>query len=106
MSFACIYTAAVELVEMEESDRKLSPIMHRTSAFFDRFDSISTFSESTIADSEFVARQIKKHENEWNAESSLNKQSTIYNLRIDNFVIDGGKTIGIHCQREDLMPNS
>lgn len=68
----------------------LSPILERTSAFFDHdYDSISACSESTVADSEFVAQRIARYERE-QSESSQSAQPTVYNLRIDKIVIDGG----------------
>lgn len=49
-----------------------------------------TISGSTIADSEFVANQIKQFEREQNVETSNpNNKATVYNLRIDKVVIDG-----------------
>lgn len=70
--------------------------LRRTSDFFDldyNFDSISTFSESTIADSDFVAQKIMKFENERNQADKHNssKQPNVYNLSIDKVVINGGK---------------
>lgn len=66
----------------------LSPILERTSAFFDQhIDSISEYSVSTVADSEWVAQRIAKFEQEHAEQSS---QPTVYNLRIDKIVIDGG----------------
>lgn len=71
-----------------------SPIFKRTSQNYDHYyDSISAFSESTVADSDFVAQQITKYEKERvnSKNKGNNKQSTIYNLRIDKVVIDGGR---------------
>lgn len=72
-----------------------SPILKRTSQNYDHYyDSISAFSDSTVADSDFVARQITKYEKEKhvnNKNKGNNKQSTVYNLRIDKVVIDGGR---------------
>lgn len=72
----------------------LSPILERTSAFFDHdprdFDSISAYSDSTVADSEFVAQRVAKFERE---QSESCNPPTVYNLRIDKIVIDGGMKI-------------
>lgn len=81
--------------ENEEMDG--TPMERRTSHFYDfdhHFDSISAFSESTIADSDYVAQRIKKFENDRNHDDkrNSNKQSNanIYNLSIDRIVINGG----------------
>jgi hypothetical protein len=78
---------------------KESPILQRTSDFYDdstymhdydRYDSVSAFSGSTIADSEFVAQQIRQFEKDQNAEAKIaNAKPVTYNLRIDKVVIDG-----------------
>lgn len=72
-----------------ESNNLNSPILQRTSDFFDeyRYDSVSAISGSTIADSEFVENQIRQFERQQTAEATNNP--TVYNLRIDKFVIDG-----------------
>lgn len=79
--------------ENEELDG--TPMGRRTSNFFDfdhHFDSVSAFSESTIADSDFVSQRIRKFENDRNHDDkrNSNKQSHIYNLSIDKVVINGG----------------
>ncbi|CRL00274.1 CLUMA_CG013547, isoform A [Clunio marinus] len=67
------------------------------SEIFDNFfDSISNYSESTVANSEFVANQIRKFENDQTlpSQKELNKPQTVFNLHIDKFVIDGNKDGG------------
>jgi hypothetical protein len=75
------------------SNKSLSPIVRRTSRhFYDKYDSISDcFSDSTVAPSDYVQRGIDKFELEQSVQNT-SKQATIYNLRIDKVVIDGGKT--------------
>lgn len=73
------------------SEAKNSPIAKRTSGFFDQiYDSISAYSGSTVADSEYVTQQVRKYERERQMDE-LNPQSTVYNLHIEKFVIDRGK---------------
>lgn len=73
-----------------ESTSSNSPILQRTSDFFDdfRYDSVSAISGSTICDSEFVERKIRQYEKQQNTAEATNN-ATVYNLRIDKFVIDG-----------------
>lgn len=71
-----------------------SPITERTSGFFDEiYDSISAYSTSTVADSAYVAQQVRIYERERQIEeiNKVSKQPTVYNLRIDKVVIDGGE---------------
>lgn len=76
----------------EQSNNSTSPILRRTNDFFDSlYDSISGYSESTVADSEYVAQQISKYEKQQSIDDTYRgKQSTIYNLHIDKVVIDRG----------------
>lgn len=84
-------TSSDEVVLRPAYGRPLSPIVERTSAFFDQhIDSISEYSASTVADSDWVAQRIAKFEQEHIEQSN---QPTVYNLRIDKIVIDGGTTI-------------
>lgn len=71
-----------------------SPILKRTSDFFfdPAYDSISAYSGSTVADSEFVAAGIKRYERERNLEEDKKQtesKPTVYNLHIDKLVFDG-----------------
>lgn len=75
-----------------------SPILKRTSDFFfdPPYDSISASvsmrsTGSTVADSEYVAAEIKKYERERNLEDKKQTESkpTVYNLHIDKLVFDG-----------------
>lgn len=73
-----------------ESTSSNSPILQRTSDFFDeyRYDSVSAISDSTVADSEFIERKIRQYEKQQGSVEATNN-ATVYNLRIDKFVIDG-----------------
>lgn len=90
-------------METDKANQKLqstsssSPILQRTSDFYDdstyihdydRYDSVSAFSGSTVADSEFVQQQIRQFERE-NQTIEAKNPNTVYNLRIDKVVIDG-----------------
>lgn len=103
-----------ENVETDGTTGPESPLGIRTSNYFDfnyHYDSVSAFSGSTVADSEFVAEQIMKFESDRNEadKHNANKQSTVYNLRIDKVVIDGGNLgliilpISLICKRIDLL---
>ena len=79
-----------------QSTSSTSPILKSTNDFFNyNYDSISAYSGSTVADSEYVAQQINKYEKKQHEDdlNNMGKLSTIYNLRIDKVVIDGGINI-------------
>jgi hypothetical protein len=80
-------------IKMETDNAKLnpalitsSPIIQRTSDFYDNiYDSISdmSFGGSTVADSEFVAQQIRKYESALATDQKQQNSAPVYNLRID-----------------------
>lgn len=105
----------------KESTSSTSPNLKRKSDFFDdisyvhdfdqtsighikMYDSVSTFSGSTIAESEFVAQNIKQFEREQNSGSTIPiNKGTVYNLRIDKVVIDGMIIEISHCVKSSLL---
>lgn len=75
------------------STKSTLPILTEGHEFFDCcYDSISAYSGSTVADSEFVAQQVSKYERGQRIDeiNNMGKLSTVYNLHIDKLVIDGG----------------
>ena len=81
----------------------LSPIV-QTNPYYESFDSISMFTESTVP-SEFAALEVQAHEYRKNQrlaaaaslESESKQQNNIqYNLRFDKVVIVGGKLLYIY----------
>lgn len=71
----------------------LTPIIRRTSTFFDQYDSVSMFTESTVP-SDVNAMWISDYERLRAAESSGSQNSgnnnVQYNIRLDKVVIVGG----------------
>lgn len=77
------------------SNNSTSPILKRTSGFYDHnYDSISeAFSESTVADSDYIAQRIREYEKERRLNEAVNENAgkpTVYNVHIDKVVIDNG----------------
>lgn len=75
------------------SNSSTSPIIRQDSEFFDFYDSVSTYSGSTIADSEVVARQIEDYERNMGWRMNENNPSTVYNLHIKKVVIPNGNIL-------------
>jgi len=87
-----------EILNNQASQINSSPIVRETNPYYESFDSISMFTESTVP-SEFAELEIQAHEYRKNQrlaaaaslENESKQQSNIqYNLRFDKVVIVGG----------------
>jgi hypothetical protein len=86
---------------------KLSPIVRQTNPYYESFDSISMYTESTVP-SEFAEMEVHAHEYRKNQrlaataglENESKQQSNIqYNLRFDKVVIVGGNLHYIYIHK-------